>query len=53
MPITATEWLRLMYSLLVQRYQEYDRNQFSDRYWQITDQYKQAKTEYRRLKVGG
>lgn len=53
MPITATDWLRVMYNLLVERGHEYDRNQFSNAYWDLTDQYERAKSEYRRLKAYG
>lgn len=44
--MTPTELLREMNRLLIIRGEEYDRNLFSDRYWQITDEYESVKAQY-------
>lgn len=51
--MTAIDYLRLMWTLLVERGEEYDRAGFSQRYWRITDEYEAAKANWRATKARG
>jgi hypothetical protein len=51
--MTAKDYLRLMWELLVKRYKEYDRAGFSYEYWRITDDYEAAKANWRATKARG
>ena len=50
--MSPIELLRQMWYLLVERGHEYDRNGFSDRYWEITDHYEETKAK-RRAAING